>query len=208
MTPGARLQAVLDIITEAAPHKAPLDQICSAYFRSRRYIGSKDRAYISDFVYATYRNYRKLEWLAQTQSRGNRIRLIVLFACILLQDWKLYDFQNYLGKGDYDMAPIDEDETEILRRVIGEKHLIDYPPAVANECPDWAYDKLKVVFGDSLNDEMAALNQNATVDLRVNTLKATRDEVFAELLGTGIEVEATPYSPVGLLMGESLLTGR
>jgi 16S rRNA (cytosine967-C5)-methyltransferase len=44
----------------------------------------------------------------------------------------------------------------------------------------------------------ASLNQPATVDLRVNTLKATRDEVAGRLEAEGFPTEATPYSPVGL----------
>jgi len=43
-----------------------------------------------------------------------------------------------------------------------------------------------------------ALNQPATLDLRVNTLKSDRDTVYRQLTEEGATLEATPYSPLGL----------
>jgi 16S rRNA (cytosine967-C5)-methyltransferase len=43
-----------------------------------------------------------------------------------------------------------------------------------------------------------ALNENAPLDLRVNTFKAKREQVLAEFAAAGIEVKPTPFSPWGL----------
>ena len=43
-----------------------------------------------------------------------------------------------------------------------------------------------------------ALAARAPLDLRVNTLKITRDAAQAQLAADGIETSLTPYSPVGL----------
>lgn len=43
-----------------------------------------------------------------------------------------------------------------------------------------------------------ALNQPATLDLRVNTLKADRNSVAQRLADDGFPIELTPYSPLGL----------
>ena len=45
---------------------------------------------------------------------------------------------------------------------------------------------------------MAALGEPAPLDLRVNLLKATRDEARAALRAEGLEAEPTPLSPWGL----------
>jgi 16S rRNA (cytosine967-C5)-methyltransferase len=45
---------------------------------------------------------------------------------------------------------------------------------------------------------MRAMAERAPIDLRVNTLKASRDEVLAELRGEGFVGEPTPYAPHGI----------
>ena len=59
MTPAARIQAaieLLDQIVEAAQNKgAPADRLISAYFKQRRYAGSKDRRAVRDLVYRAVR---------------------------------------------------------------------------------------------------------------------------------------------------------
>jgi 16S rRNA (cytosine967-C5)-methyltransferase len=44
----------------------------------------------------------------------------------------------------------------------------------------------------------AALNSQAPLDLRVNALKASREDVVAELAKAPIECEAMPYAPLGI----------
>lgn len=59
MTPSARVQAaieLLDQIIEGAKGKgAPADRLISAYFKTRRYAGSKDRRAVRDLVYSAIR---------------------------------------------------------------------------------------------------------------------------------------------------------
>lgn len=59
MTPAARVQAaieLLDQIIEGARSKgAPADRLISAYFKQRRYAGSKDRRAVRDLVYRAIR---------------------------------------------------------------------------------------------------------------------------------------------------------
>ncbi|MEE4199161.1 RsmB/NOP family class I SAM-dependent RNA methyltransferase [Erythrobacter sp.] len=59
MTPAARVQAaieLLDAIIEAAQSKgAPADRLIAAYFKQRRYAGSKDRRAVRELVYRAVR---------------------------------------------------------------------------------------------------------------------------------------------------------
>ena len=59
MTPAARVQAaieLLDQIIEGARKKgSPADRLISAYFKTRRYAGSKDRRAVRDLVYRAIR---------------------------------------------------------------------------------------------------------------------------------------------------------
>ena len=55
------------------------------------------------------------------------------------------------------------------------------------DCPDWAAPLLEEAFGDDWVGEASALAARPPLDLRANTLKATRQKVIAELDGTGAE---------------------
>ncbi len=88
------------------------------------------------------------------------------------------------------------------------------PRAVANDLPDWLEPYLEAVYGRRLEDEMAALNLPAPLDLRVNALKTDRDGARRALAAEAIIAEPTPWSPLGLrlkqrapLAGTSRLQG-
>lgn len=59
MTPAARVQAAIDlldaILAAAESGGAPADSLIAAYFKTRRYAGSKDRRAVRDLVYAAIR---------------------------------------------------------------------------------------------------------------------------------------------------------
>ena len=59
------------------------------------------------------------------------------------------------------------------------------PEAVRLEVPDWVLPHLQARFGAALAVEMAALDGEAPLDLRVNLLKATREQAQAGAGGRG-----------------------
>jgi 16S rRNA (cytosine967-C5)-methyltransferase len=69
--------------------------------------------------------------------------------------------------------------------------------------PDWLHDSLVAQHGLEETRAIAAgLNQPASVDLRVNTLRATREQVQQQLASQNIVAEPTPRSPWGLRMAK------
>ncbi len=79
------------------------------------------------------------------------------------------------------------------------------PDWVQGEYPEWLEPELIRAFGDDLAQEMAALIPRAPADLRVNTLKATREEVIAALEADGIAGAPTPYAPHGIRIAGEVL---
>ena len=61
---------------------------------------------------------------------------------------------------------------------LGHPHM---PLPVTYEFPAWMEKSLCALWGKRLHKELTALNRIAAVDLRVNTLKATRQEAKAAL---------------------------
>ena len=55
------------MITEIFKDEKPADALLNEYLRARKYIGSKDRRFISDFVWKIIRNRLKLEFSAATK---------------------------------------------------------------------------------------------------------------------------------------------
>jgi 16S rRNA (cytosine967-C5)-methyltransferase len=64
--------------------------------------------------------------------------------------------------------------------------------------PEWIVPLLTAKFGDELAAEMAAMETEAPLDLRVNILKGDRAAAIGALASEGIEAEPTPLSPFGL----------
>jgi 16S rRNA (cytosine967-C5)-methyltransferase len=83
----------------------------------------------------------------------------------------------------------------------------EMPRAVANDLPEWLEPHLDRVFGIGLEHEMAALNGSAPTDLRVNLLKADREEARRALAAEGVAAKPTPLSPVGLRLRERVPLG-
>ena len=74
----------------------------------------------------------------------------------------------------------------------------EMPEAVRVECPPAFESPLRDALGKDFTAEMAASLEPATVDLRVNTLKATVAAVRKRLKSEGADARAMPISPWGL----------
>lgn len=72
------------------------------------------------------------------------------------------------------------------------------PEDVALNIPEALYPLLREQYGADLPELARSLCTEASVDLRVNTLRATRDQAIAALMRDGIAAVPTPWSPLGL----------
>jgi 16S rRNA (cytosine967-C5)-methyltransferase len=96
--------------------------------------------------------------------------------------------------GGYGPAPLTESERAALA-----SPRTDTPPLwVQGEFPEFLGTELTRSFGENLLDEMRAMTERAPIDLRANTLKASRDEVLAELQCKGFAAQRMPYAPQGI----------
>jgi 16S rRNA (cytosine967-C5)-methyltransferase len=87
------------------------------------------------------------------------------------------------------------------------------PLAVQADVRDWLWEKLVTQYGEIEALTIArSMHDQASLDLRVNTIKGTRDEVMAKFIAENTSGETnvtnTPYSPIGLRMPLRLNIGR
>jgi 16S rRNA (cytosine967-C5)-methyltransferase len=199
MTPAARLQATLDLLDAIAVTPRPTDSLVSAYFRARRYIGSKDRAAISTRLYAVLRHQARLDWwLTSTQMPPEpRPRLLIWTA--LGEKTPTAAINELCSGGKFAPAPLTDDERDMLRKIEG--RTLEHPAMpeeVLAECPPDCAAALHEKFGANFLPEMRAMQEPATLDLRINTLKTTREAIIAELAEMNFKAELCPLSPWGV----------
>ena len=197
MTPAARIAAAIDLleVVEGAP-KRPADAVANDFFRSRRYIGSGDRRAVSERVWNVLRARRRIGWWLGDAKPTPRL---LVAASLLLEGWTKSGVQQAFSGGQFAAAPLDRHETGILAKIEG--HTIDHPAmpdAVRLESPDWLLPRLVARFGAALPAEMVALSEPASLDMRVNLLKGSRDQARAALAAEGWDAAPTSLSPWGL----------
>jgi 16S rRNA (cytosine967-C5)-methyltransferase len=189
MTPSARLQAAIDIIEGLSASRLPADRFIREFFRARRYAGSKDRAAVSERVYAMFRHRAAFAWRVGSDAP----RALAIGS--LLDDGLDAAAVEALFNGEgYGPKPLTDRE----RAALAAPPDGAAPAHVRGEYPEFLKAELARAFGARLMDEMLAMQSRAPIDMRVNTLKATRDEVLAALRAENYDAQPTPHSPVGI----------
>ncbi|HSB22948.1 MAG TPA: RsmB/NOP family class I SAM-dependent RNA methyltransferase [Burkholderiaceae bacterium] len=183
MHPKALLEQATELMRAVLVFDQPADAVVPAHFRRHHALGARERHALAETVYAVLRRRLLLQHLAQS-GRGPLERRLVLVG------WQ--------GDARTRDAAIDDAE----RRWLAEVGAVDpatMPPKLRHNLPDWLAGALHAQLGDAEFDALAAaLLQAAPLDLRVNTLKAKREQVQQVLAAAGIDAAITPYSPWGL----------
>jgi 16S rRNA (cytosine967-C5)-methyltransferase len=207
MTPGARLQAAIELITEIESGRSPADDVVGGYFRRHRFAGSKDRAAISEHIYAVLRRRAAIDWYIERFVVGLKPspRNRVLAAALLVEGWRADAIDRACDGDRFRPTPLDKAEREMVEVLTGKT--LEHPEMsqpVRCNYPAWLDEPLRALFGDRLAEEMAAMNGSAPLDLRVNQLKSNRSDARQALAAEGVEATPTPLSPTGLRVYERI----
>lgn len=205
MTPSARLQATLDLLSAVDSTARPADAVVAAWLRTRRHIGDTDRGRILDLLHRLLRHRARLGWwlvrLGQEDSPRNR-----LLAWLALAEGRTPDQVERLFSGArFAPAALTDREHALLAGLRGSS--IEHPGMpedVRLECPSWAAEPLRRRFGDRFGAEMAALLEPAPLDLRVNPLRTTREAMLRGLKDLGVPAKASAIAPYGIRVDERL----
>lgn len=182
--PPAIVTHTEQVLREILRFTGPADVTLSRYFRDNAKLGSRERGAIAEGIYAVLRN--KLSYASFAESGiGPAMRRLTLLG---LAD----------AVGGDALGGLSEEELAWLKRI----EQIDrtaLPIALRANLPQWLLDKLVARDGEAAVLQLTeALNRSAPLDLRVNALKATREDVVAELATAPILCELTPYAPLGI----------
>ena len=178
MKEASRIQAIIEVIDEVIKDKLPADIILDKYFKERRYIGSKDRRFISDNSWKIIRNR-----LRYSEMLENNISARLLVACAFIEN----DLELLFNGEEYAPEILSREEKNIINKA---GDFDDFSEIALYECPLWLFDKFK---NKKLLD---ALNSTASVDVRANLVE--RDVARNRLKKEGLFFSPTPFSPLGL----------
>ena len=171
----------------------PADAIMSRFFKQHALLGSRDRSLIAEACFHALRHYATLKWLLQpaVAARAPRLAALVTLA------------------RQYGIAAISPRELRGDERAVRNAMSIDLstaPGAVRAELPLWLYSRINEQYSDA-EALFPAMASPAPLDLRVNGIKAHRDDVLADLRAPTREhaptdAQPTRFSPEGIRLNE------
>ncbi|MGZ3183049.1 MAG: RsmB/NOP family class I SAM-dependent RNA methyltransferase [Telluria sp.] len=171
-----------ETLREVLRFTSPADAVISRYFKEHPKLGGRERGAIAEAVYAVLRNKTFYTDVCGSGAGMRRLAILGLADTV----------------GVDAIAGLADEEREFATSVLQVDRAL-LPPQKRSNMPSWLYDKLVAQYGQEEAEVLAdALNKPAPLDLRVNALKAAREDVIAELAKAPIAAEATPYSPLGL----------
>jgi len=166
------------------------DKVIQQLLKRDKRWGARDRAFVAETVYDIVRWKRLYAEIAEVKEPFDRDNLWRMFAVwatlrgIKLPDWPY--FQN---------TP--------TRKIKGRFDELSKVRIYRESIPDWLDELGASELGETIwAKEIASLNQQADVILRVNTLKITREQLQNELYDTGIETETLKDYPEALKLKE------
>lgn len=182
--------AVIDGLHKIFNEEEYADKVVQLLLKRDKRWGSRDRGFIAETVYEMVRYKRLYAEIANVKAPFDRDNLWRMFAVwatlkgISLPDWKYF-------------------ESTPTRKIKGKFDELSKIRVYKESIPDWM-DKLVT---SELNDaiwtkELNALNQQAKVILRVNTLKTTKNELKAILEHDNIHTKFIDDNPWALELEE------
>ena len=187
MHPGALLDLATALLKAVLRLDQPADRVVSAFFREHRTLGPRERHTLAETAYAVLRRRLLLQHLAQSGGGALERRLAIL---------------GWQGSAAYLQGGLTPAEQQWLAQVAAVDRS-QLPERLRHNLPAWVADPLRERLGEQDFAALAAaLDEPAPLDLRVNALKARREEAQAALQALGVESVPTPYSPWGLRVAD------
>lgn len=178
--------SVIDGLTLIFNEGKYADKVIQQLLKRDKRWGARDRAFVAETTYDIVRWKRLYAEIAEVKEPFDRDNLWRMFAVwatlkgVKLPDWKYFEgTPSRKIKGRFD-------ELSKIRKF-------------KESIPDWMDAIGEKELGNTVwTKEIEALNQQADVILRVNTLKTTKEKLQAELFDLDIETEFIPNYPSAL----------
>ena len=189
MTPAARLSAAIEVLEAIQSQHRPAVDALKDWGLARRFAGSKDRASVASLVYDALRGRASAAWAMDADSP----RAVLLGSLRMTRAMDAQAIAALCDGANHAPAALSEQERVRLERP---DPLESAPDHVRGDYPEWLAAAFTDAFGARAVEAGRSLAQRAPLDLRVNTLKASREKALAAL--AHLSAQVTPLSPWGL----------
>ena len=182
--------AVIDGLTLIFNEGKYADKVIQQLLKRDKRWGARDRGFVAETTYEMVRWKRLYAEIAEVKEPFDRDNLWRMFAVwatlkgIKLPDWKYF-------------------EGTPLRKIKGRYDELSKTRKFKESIPDWMDQiGIKELGREVWSKEIAALNQQADVILRVNTLKTTKEKLQTTLFDLDIETDFVDNHPSALKLRE------
>ena len=183
MHPTALLDLCTELLRAVLKLDAPADSIVSGFFRKHRTLGPRERHALAETAYTVLRRRSLLQHQAQSGSGALERRLALL---------------AWSGDQSLLRGAVGPNEQAWRQQVLA-LDPAGFSEKLRHNLPDWLASALRAQLGDeAFWPLVAALNEPASLDLRVNIFKARREDMLSVLNQAGLRVAPTPFSPWGI----------
>ena len=182
------------VLADVLSNTGPADVKLGLFFKQHRDLGTKDRAFVAESVYGVLRRKAFLMYVAE----GNDPRKLLLAYLI-----------RVLGTSTRDLSEVLNAQQMEWAQAIKAKKTEEMTKAEKADLPEWFWDKLVEQYGEEEALTIARIfHQQASLDLRVNVIKASREDVIAKFQSEKTEIKPTPYAPYGLRMPQKMTISK
>lgn len=161
------------------------DQVIEATLKKNPKWGSRDRRFIAESTYDIVRWWRWIISCGEIQDDDEKKFRKAIYTWLILQNSEL---PLWLHEG---ISP---------EKILANVQKLESSRAIRESIPDWLDELGEKELGELWQKELHALNEQARVVLRVNTLKTSRDELQKSLKHAEIETETLPQFPDALIL--------
>ncbi|MBS0237959.1 MAG: RsmB/NOP family class I SAM-dependent RNA methyltransferase [Proteobacteria bacterium] len=187
MKPGARIAAAIEVLESILNRYQPVSIALTDWGKAHRFAGSGDRNAIGGTVYDALRRRASIAWALGADTP----RALAIGAAPSALGLTPEAVIAACDGADHSPEPLTDAEKAGLTRPLDAA-----PDYVQADIPEWLWPTFSAQFGDRAVAEGQAMARRAPADLRVNTLKATREKVLKALASFGAEPCA--ISPIGV----------
>jgi 16S rRNA (cytosine967-C5)-methyltransferase len=183
---------VIDSLAEALAtilrFDGPADVLMSRFFRQHHDLGMRDRGQIAEAIFHALRRYATLGWVMQPAhpARAPRFAALVTLA-------------RQHGLDALDPRALRGDLNAVKHALAAD--LASAPASVRAELPHWLFAEIEAQYPDA-HDLLESMKEGAPLDLRVNSIRADREQVLEELRAHHVSAEPSRYSPDGVRLVE------
>jgi 16S rRNA (cytosine967-C5)-methyltransferase len=170
---GGRLEGAISVLADIDARKRPVADALKDWGLAHRFAGSGDRAAIGNIVYDALRMRLSHAWLMDDDSPA------AIAHAVMFRQWgfKPDSLGIELADDKFAPAPLSADAVAAFQS----RSLDDAPPHIRGDIPEWVQPSFEQAFGAGWLAEAQALAARPTLDLRANSLKASRDKVVKAL---------------------------